>query len=47
MEKLIAEYVKEEKVSDKESNWLINAVKEKVNETYKNLKRWTRKVDIF
>lgn len=47
VEKLIAEFAKEDSIHDKDPSWLIAAVRERVHETYKNLKRWTRRVDIF
>jgi Ulp1 family protease len=34
-------------VYEKDQNFLIEQVKEKVKENYKNVKRWTRKIDIF
>jgi sentrin-specific protease 7 len=47
LERLIGDYVKEEFVYDKEPAFLVQQVQAKVKENYKNVKRWTKKLDIF
>jgi Ulp1 family protease len=47
LEKLIGEYVKEEIVYDKDPVLLLEQVQAKARENYKNVKRWTKKIDIF
>ncbi len=41
------ELVKEEIVYDKDPVYLVDQVRLKVKENYKNVKRWTKKLDIF
>jgi sentrin-specific protease 7 len=47
LEKIIGELVKDEVIYDKDSLWLVEQVRTKVKESYKNVKRWTKKIDIF
>ena len=47
MEKLVGDLVKEEVIFDKDSNWLGRQVQERVGRNYKDVKRWTRRIDIF
>lgn len=47
LEKLIADFVREEVICDRNPAQLLAQVKERVKENYKNVKRWTRKFDLF
>lgn len=47
MEKLIGDYVREEIIIEREMSFLVNAVNQKVRDNYKNVARWTKKIDIF
>lgn len=47
MEKLIGEYAKEDIIFEREMSFLVGIVNQKVKDNYKNVARWTRKIDIF
>jgi Ulp1 family protease len=47
IEKLIAEFTREDIVGERDATWLTAAVQDKVLQNYKNVKRWTRRIDIF
>lgn len=39
--------MKEESIFEKDSSVLVEEIRAKVKENYKNVKRWTKKIDIF
>ena len=47
LEKLIGDLVKDEVIFDKEPGYLSSQVKQRVTKNYKDVKRWTRRIDIF
>jgi Ulp1 family protease len=47
LEKLISEILKDEMIGEKDMAYLVEFARERVRENYKNVKRWTKKIDIF
>lgn len=47
LEKLISEILKDEMIGDKDTAYLVEYARDRVKENYKNVKRWTKKIDIF
>lgn len=47
MEKLISEILKEESIGEKDAPFLVEVARDRVRENYKNVKRWTKRIDIF
>jgi Ulp1 family protease len=47
LEKLISEILKDEMIGEKDMPFLVEFAGERVRDNYKNVKRWTKKIDIF
>ncbi len=47
LEKLISEILKDEAIGEKDATSLVDYARDRVRENYKNVKRWTKKIDIF
>jgi sentrin-specific protease 7 len=47
LEKLISEILKDDNITDYDNGSLVEFARERVRENYKNVKRWTKKIDIF
>jgi Ulp1 family protease len=47
LDKLIGAFLKDDQIMERDRNEVITHVRERVRETYKNVRRWTKNQDIF